>query len=1077
MTNTNPMKRPFLASLACFLMFSAFPQSNNAPVAVDDTVEVMSQVPVLIDVLANDYDPDGDEIMIELWEDPVHGIADTIGSKIRYKSSNYTGDDKIYYRIIDQGSPPMPSLYAEIYIKIIPNPHIPVANYEYYSLPELEPAELDILSNDTDPEGDELKICYASASNGCGVSINADSSKITVTPPFSSNYQAYVSYTVMERNTAEAYISNPTKAYIKILKNNDIPVLGPDTAYTTGGVPVTIPVLDNDYDRQGEAFEIFTNTVPGEGTLVLEGDDFIFTPFVSREGPSEFTYSVRETFDPLIYSEYTRVRINVYKNPDCPVGVADQASGVTAQPMTIDVLSNDYDPNGKTIEIWDVDAEGEAIIEGNRIIYTSGPLAVEHETIYYRVRQTENHNYYSRWTPVYIDMAVNPELPVAVDDHINGSIHFRVSFSPAANDIKNAADSLVVILPYDQNCNGEVEVVSESVISYQALTKAKDHDTVRYIIRDKHEFTLIAEGKIYVDVAAHHYYDSLEINNINAGVNADGMLFADVGQIPGQSFKGDFGPHFKYPAGAESSTIFNSMIWIGGLSEEDSLHLAGEKYRQIGADFQPGPVSEDYDSNFKDNYWKLWKLNRIEIEYHRNNWWIHNYQPVPEILSWPGDGDVATGQAAHLAPYKDYNQDGNYNPVNGDYPLIRGDQAIYFIMNDDKIHTESNGKRLKVEIHGMVYGFDDPEDSALFNTVFVHYDLINRSGEVYHDVYIGIYTDFDLGYPWDDYIGSEVNRSSFYVFNGDELDESIDTYFQKWKGYGNDPPAQSVTVLAGPLMDADGIDNPPGGCDFSVNGINFGNSIIDDERFGLTGFALNNFTPYPQPTTAIEYYYLLNGLWYDKSRWQFGGNGHESDIRAEGLSCNYLFPGNSDSANFGTGCLPPNPPYNHDGFYWTDSNTNVPGDRNGLGIMGPFTFNPGDIQEIELAYVVANGWNGPVSSVNKLMEYIDSLRYRVSQGEIIVPNDHLGTNEILPAKGQIRIYPNPAGNYIFVEPTENFPKHCEYSIYDLAGRVLDRGMIESDSRFMLNIGNLESGFYILLVQNGNQSFTAKFIKR
>ncbi|NTV83985.1 MAG: hypothetical protein HGA23_06770, partial [Bacteroidales bacterium] len=353
----------------------------------------------------------------------------------------------------------------------------PVANYEYYSLPELEPVELDILSNDTDPEGDDLKIRYASASNGCGVSINADSSKITVTPPFASNYQAYVSYTVMERNTAEAYISNPTKAYIKILQNNDIPVLVPDTAYTTGGVPVTIPVLDNDYDRQGEAFGIFTNTVPGEGTLVLDGDNFIFTPYTSREGPSEFTYRVRETYDPLIYSDNTWVRITVSKNPACPVGVPDHASGVTAQPMTIDVLSNDYDPNGKEIEIWDVDAEGEATIEDNQVHYTSGPLAVGHETIYYRVRQTENHDYYSRWIPVYIDMAVNPELPVAMDDHITASINYPVTFSPMANDIGNAADSMVLILPYYQPNKGVITRISDSLISYQAFSNVSELDS------------------------------------------------------------------------------------------------------------------------------------------------------------------------------------------------------------------------------------------------------------------------------------------------------------------------------------------------------------------------------------------------------------------------------------------------------------------------------------------------------------------------------------------------------------------------------------------------------------------------
>lgn len=53
------MKSLLPASLACLFMLSAYSQTNQAPVAVNDTVEVMAHVPVMIDVLANDYDPEG----------------------------------------------------------------------------------------------------------------------------------------------------------------------------------------------------------------------------------------------------------------------------------------------------------------------------------------------------------------------------------------------------------------------------------------------------------------------------------------------------------------------------------------------------------------------------------------------------------------------------------------------------------------------------------------------------------------------------------------------------------------------------------------------------------------------------------------------------------------------------------------------------------------------------------------------------------------------------------------------------------------------------------------------------------
>ncbi len=43
-------------------------------------------------------------------------------------------------------------------------------------------------------------------------------------------------------------------------------------------------------------------------------------------------------------------------------------------------------------------------------------------------------------------------------------------------------------------------------------------------------------------------------------------------------------------------------------------------------------------------------------------------------------------------------------------------------------------------------------------TVFVHYDLINRSENTYHDFYFGVFADVDLGYAWDDYIASYVKK-------------------------------------------------------------------------------------------------------------------------------------------------------------------------------------------------------------------------------------------------------------------------------------------------------------------------------
>jgi hypothetical protein len=147
--------------------------------------------------------------------------------------------------------------------------------------------------------------------------------------------------------------------------------------------------------------------------------------------------------------------------------------------------------------------------------------------------------------------------------------------------------------------------------------------------------------------------------------------------------------------------------------------LAGRRYKSRGYDFQIGPVSDSYEGESFFRKWsRVWKLNKEDIEYHKNNYWHQDYQPIPAIAEWPGNGDVSNGQAEQLAPFFDKDNNSIYEPMRGDYPLIRGDQCILFIYNDDKIHTDTKGKRMKVEIQGMAYAFNEPENEILNNTIF-----------------------------------------------------------------------------------------------------------------------------------------------------------------------------------------------------------------------------------------------------------------------------------------------------------------------------------------------------------------------
>lgn len=1060
------MKLLIIIVVTFFLTITCYAQ-NDPPIAVNDTVEVLSQVSTIIDALANDTDPNGDQFLIKSFNNPARGILDTMAQKFIYKSDIFEGQDQFRYRVSDQGTPSLNSNYAYVYLNVLPNPNCPTSVEDSYEVMQLVPISLDILSNDFDPNGDAIKIGSIKNPYNCLVTVHEDSLSISVKPGINGNF-GFFDYCTKEANTQNGLYSSYTTVHLYISPNPDIPVVVNDTANAIGGILVDIPVLINDYDPQNESIEIFEIIQPPNGTVSKNGEYLRYLPNFSFKGNEFIHYTIRESGDTNIYSNQGRVFVDVDKNPNCPVGVADYASGITALPVTIHALNNDYDINGDPIEIYQVDSpNGTFEIDGNSINYTSGALSIQSDSLFYRVRQSNDHDSYSERTPIYLQLATNPDLPIANNDTASTRAGISVIISPLLNDVANTADSLIINSVELKSEKG-ISSIQGHLIQYTPYYNSSGKDFVAYTIVDKNNPQLMAKGQLIIDVENQKFYDSIAINNINAGVNANGMLFSNIHEIPVEGNMGYMEAHFRFDKSALKNTIFSSSLWIGGLDQNDSLHLAAEKYKQTGIDFQAGPVSSNYGSLHYLKYARTWKISKEEIDFHQRNYWKTGYQPIEAIASWPGNGDVTNGESNRLAPFFDQNNDDVYMPQDGDYPLIRGDQTIFIMYNDDLNHTETGGNRLKVEIHAMIYGYNMPFDTALSNTVLVHYDLINRSEKTYLNTYLGYFTDFDIGNAVDDYIGCDVMRGTYYGYNGDASDEI----------YGDNPPAQSVTILAGPFIDSDGIDNPSGGCDESVNGLNFGNGIADDERLGLSSFTYFNNSGSggygTDPSATIDYYNYMTSLWRDQSPFLYGGNGHISS-GATGPACKFVFPGDSDPFNWGTSCQFPNNGYNQNGKFWTEQETgNVPADRRGLGVIGPFTFKPGDIQEVEIAFCAARA-NPGGNALNALAQSIDSLFTAVSRGEIILPNNELALPENVNEVNTLGLYPNPANDYISVVFSQSTNLQSEYVIYNIYGNICQIGQI--NGKTPIDISRLSHGFYIIQIASSRSVLKGRFIKK
>lgn len=436
-------------------------------------------------------------------------------------------------------------------------------------------------------------------------------------------------------------------------------------------------------------------------------------------------------------------------------------------------------------------------------------------------------------------------------------------------------------------------------------------------------FSLITIGLLAQQLPISH----ININNVNATILGNGSCY-----VP-QQWDGETQQctTWEVPFGSGNETIHQHSLWFGGLDSSDNLHLAALRYGQNGQDYWMGPLKNpDASSDLMTllKFHRVWSVTRSDI----NQFIAHHdesgYNVPDDILSWPAYDDES---AETLAPFVDVNGDGHYNPADGDYPDIRGDQCLFFVFNDNYAeHEETGGERVGLEVHAMVYAFNSPDDDALNNTVFVNYKFFNRSANDYHNVFIGLWNDWNIGHSDDDFVGCDVQRNSCYAYNG----------------YSDNPPVQVCTILSSP------------------------------DELGMSRFVCheNTDSDMGNPRNAQEYYNLLQGIWRDGNMILYGGNGHPSDPNAVGPACHYMFPGDSDPDNIGTGGVEPNGGYNTNGVYWTEEHEgDTPGNRIGLASVGPFDFTAGSMKELDYAMITA--WNGNgQTAMERTNAYIDHIR-------------------------------------------------------------------------------------------------------
>ena len=440
---------------------------QDAPVAQADSATTTEDTQVVVNVLANDSDVDGDTLSITAVNSS-NGAVSFAGSNITFTpAQDFNGPALVTYTISDGNGN---SDSANLTVDVQADNDAPVATNDSANTNEDNDVIIDVLANDSDVDGDALSVTAVSASAGAA-SVNSNGD-VLYTPPADFNGPVTLNYTVSDGNggTDSASVSVTVNAV------NDAPIANPDSGTVNEDSSVIIDVLTNDTDVDGDALSI-TNAASPNGSVTFSGNNITFTPTADFNGATTVTYTVSDGAGGTASGTVT---INVTNVNDAPVASDDTASTNEDTAVVINVLANDTDIDNDALSVSNVSAtNGSAIVNGDgNVVFTPAADYNGSATVAYTVT---DGNGGSDNASVSVAIAAVNDNPIANPDTASVNEDESVSINVLANDTDVDGDTLSVASA--SVTTGSVQVVGNQV-NYTPEADFNGSATITYTIED-----------------------------------------------------------------------------------------------------------------------------------------------------------------------------------------------------------------------------------------------------------------------------------------------------------------------------------------------------------------------------------------------------------------------------------------------------------------------------------------------------------------------------------------------------------------------------------------------------------------
>ncbi|HHX8453745.1 TPA: tandem-95 repeat protein [Vibrio diabolicus] len=228
----------------------------------------------------------------------------------------------------------------------------PIATNDAIQTDEDSQVVIDVLANDSDIEGDDLSITSASVSEEQGI-VEIVDGKLVFTPAENFNGNATISYTI-----SDGELEDEAQVSVTVNSVNDAPIALNDATITEEDTSVTIDVLPNDTDVDGDTLSIESASVPEtQGKVEIVDGKLVFTPAENFNGDAEITYTV--TDGTLTDQATVNVTVNaVNDTPEVESNIADQTLAEDFTPYSINL-------NTAFSDVDNVDGELSFSVSGN----------------------------------------------------------------------------------------------------------------------------------------------------------------------------------------------------------------------------------------------------------------------------------------------------------------------------------------------------------------------------------------------------------------------------------------------------------------------------------------------------------------------------------------------------------------------------------------------------------------------------------------------------------------------------------------------------------------------------------------